>query len=42
MDNHTLRLMTALVILIFFTLYAAAGFVSGAFLIQTLFHIPYI
>ncbi len=33
--------MTALVILIFFTLYAAAGFVSGAFLIQTLFHIPY-
>lgn len=40
-DNRTLRLMTALVILIFFTLYAAAGFVSGAFLIQTLFHIPY-
>ncbi len=39
--NRTLRLMTALVILIFFTLYAAAGFVSGAFLIQTLFHIPY-
>ncbi|PSV45948.1 MULTISPECIES: sodium/proline symporter PutP [unclassified Photobacterium] len=39
--NRTLRFMTAVVILTFFTLYAAAGFVSGAFLIQTLFDIPY-
>ncbi|MGF1741817.1 sodium/proline symporter PutP [Vibrio profundum] len=39
--NRVLRLMTAVVILIFFTLYAAAGFVSGAYLFQALFHIPY-
>ena len=39
--NRVLRLMTAVVILIFFTLYAAAGFVSGAFLFQALFHLPY-
>ncbi|WP_108650149.1 sodium/proline symporter PutP [Dongshaea marina] len=39
--NRVLRLMTAVVILIFFTLYAAAGFVSGAYLFQVLFHLPY-
>lgn len=41
-DNSTLlRALTALVVLIFFTFYAAAGFVSGAVLFQTAFHMNY-
>ncbi len=41
-DNSTfLRAITAMVVLIFFTFYAAAGFVSGAVLFQTAFHLNY-
>jgi len=41
-DNSTLlRALTALVVLIFFTFYSAAGFVSGAVLFQVAFHLNY-
>lgn len=41
-DNSTyLRALTALVILIFFTFYSAAGFVSGAVLFQVAFSLDY-
>ena len=39
--SKILRMITAVVILIFFTSYAAAGFVSGAFLTASVFHISY-
>lgn len=37
-----LRLVTAVVIIIFFTFYTASGFVSGGLLFQSTFHVPYI
>lgn len=41
-DQSTLlRAITAIVVLVFFTFYAAAGFVSGAVLFQSAFHLPY-
>ncbi len=41
-DNSTfLRFLTALVVLVFFTFYAAAGFVSGGLLFKVAFHISY-
>ena len=39
--TKTLRLLTAIIILIFFTFYSASGFVSGGLLFQTVFHISY-
>ncbi|OGO91230.1 MAG: sodium/proline symporter [Coxiella sp. RIFCSPHIGHO2_12_FULL_42_15] len=41
-DNSTLlRAFTAIVVLIFFTFYSAAGFVSGALLFKVAFHLDY-
>lgn len=40
--SKVLRSTTALVILLFFTFYASAGFVAGAFLTQSLFHLNYL
>jgi sodium/proline symporter len=37
-----IRIITALVILIFFTFYAASGFVAGALLFKTIFNISYL
>ena len=37
-----LRLVTALVILLFFTFYTASGFVSGGLLFQSTFHVSYV
>lgn len=37
-----LRLLTAMVILLFFTFYAASGFVAGGLLFSSTFHIDYI
>ncbi len=36
-----LRGITAIVILVFFTIYASSGFVAGADLFRSLFHVPY-
>lgn len=40
--SKVLGVVTALVVLIFFTFYAAAGFVAGGLLTQYIFHIEYI
>jgi len=40
-NTHFLRIVTAAAVLIFFTVYAAAGFVSGALLFQSAFDMPY-
>ncbi len=39
--SHILRLLTAIVILIFFTIYTASGLISGCLLLQTIFGISY-
>jgi sodium/proline symporter len=39
--HHTLRILSALVILLFFTLYCASGVVAGARLFETLFGLDY-
>lgn len=39
--SGVLRGITAIFILIFFTVYASSGFVAGADLFQSLFHVPY-
>lgn len=39
--TRVLRLVTAAAILIFFTVYASAGFVSGALLFESAFHLSY-
>ena len=41
--EHTkiIRVVTALAVVVFFTFYSAAGFVSGALLFQTAFHLSY-
>jgi len=39
--SNLLRIITALVILIFFTLYAASGVVAGARLFESMFGLPY-
>ena len=41
-QTKILRLVTALVILLFFTFYTASGFVSGGLLFQSTFHVSYI
>jgi len=43
-QDHTrlLRTVTAVVVLLFFTVYAAAGFVAGGLLTQTIFHLSYL
>lgn len=41
-ESKMLRVVTALVVLIFFTFYAAAGFVAGGLLTQNIFHIHYL
>jgi len=41
-DSGFLRVTTAIVILVFFTFYAAAGFVGGALLFETAFHVHYL
>lgn len=40
-DNNILRIVTAMVILIFFTLYCASGVVAGARLFENMFGLPY-
>jgi sodium/proline symporter len=40
-ESKVLRVVTAVVILIFFTAYAAAGFISGALLTQATFQLEY-
>lgn len=40
-SNIALRIVPAVVILIFFTVYCASGIVAGARLFESLFHIPY-
>ncbi len=40
-DSKLLRIVTATAVLVFFTFYAASGFVSGAVLFQTTFHLDY-
>ncbi|WP_213875581.1 sodium/proline symporter PutP [Pseudomonas sp. dw_358] len=42
-DDHSglLRVISALVILVFFTLYCASGVVAGAWLFETIFGLPY-
>ncbi len=40
-NNVNLRLISAVIILIFFTLYVSSGFVSGALLFSSIFHINY-
>lgn len=39
--SKVLRLVTALVVLIFFTFYSSAGFVAGALVTQHIFHLDY-
>lgn len=39
--DHTLRVVSAIFILIFFLIYTASGFVAGAKLFNTIFDIPY-
>lgn len=39
--TRILRGLTAIMILIFFTFYASSGFVAGAKLFRSLFHVPY-
>lgn len=41
-DNPTLRIVGALFILVFFTIYTASGFVSGAKLFNQVFNVPYL
>lgn len=38
---HLLRIVSSLVILVFFLIYTASGFVAGAKLFNTVFHLPY-
>ncbi|MDD2323860.1 MAG: sodium/proline symporter PutP [Bacteroidales bacterium] len=40
-SNHRLRIVSSLIILIFYTLYASAGLVGGAKLFEATFHLPY-
>lgn len=40
-DSKLLRIVTATAVLVFFTFYAASGFVSGAVLFQTSFNLDY-
>lgn len=40
--THILRVVTAAVVLLFFTFYAAAGFVAAGYLVQALFGLTYI
>lgn len=40
-DTRILRIITAIVVLIFFTFYASAGFVAAGYLVQQLTSIPY-
>lgn len=40
-ENPTLRIVGALFILVFFTIYTASGFVSGAKLFNQVFNVPY-
>ena len=40
-SSHVLRIVTALVILIFFTIYCASGVVAGARLFETMFGLDY-
>jgi len=40
-NGNTLRIVTAVVILIFYTLYASSGLVSGAKLFEATFHLDY-
>lgn len=40
-DTHVLRMVAAIVILVFFLIYTAAGFVAGAKLFTTVFELPY-
>lgn len=39
--KKTIRAVTAIVIIIFFTFYTSASFVAGAYLLQLIFHMPY-
>ncbi len=41
-NSNLLRLVTALVILVFFTIYCASGIVAGARLFEDMFDIPYV
>ena len=41
-NSKFLRRTTAIVVLFFFTVYAAAGFVAGALVTQSIFHISYL
>jgi sodium/proline symporter len=41
-QSKVLRIVTALVVLFFFTLYAAAGFMAGGILTQNIFHLHYL
>lgn len=41
-SNPTLRIIGALFILVFFTIYTASGFVSGAKLFNQVFNVPYL
>ncbi len=41
-DGHLLRLVSAVVILLFFTFYAASGMVAGATLFSSTFDLPYV
>ncbi len=40
-NSHMLRLFSALIILVFFTVYCASGVVAGARLFESLFELPY-
>lgn len=40
-NTQSLRIITAIIVLVFFTCYASAGFVSGALLFKTVFNIHY-
>ena len=40
-DSRVLRIISAFFILVFFLIYTASGFVAGAILFSTVFHLPY-
>jgi sodium/proline symporter len=41
-ESHLLRVATAIIILVFFTLYTSSGFVAGGRLLETLFGLDYL
>lgn len=41
-DSRVITIVTSVILILFFTIYASAGFVSGALLFKTVFNIPYI